>query len=58
MDAPTSMVKKGVVTLCGVQGCCPTVDFNTPGEVHIKDDHGGHVKLTRDQWMALKQTAE
>jgi hypothetical protein len=51
-------VKKGVVTLCGVQGCCPTVDFNTPGEVHIKDDHGGHVKLTRDQWMALKQTAE
>lgn len=52
----TSDVEKGVVTLCGVQGCCPTVDFTSPDEVVLRDDHGGTVKLTRAEWAELKQT--
>lgn len=46
----------GVLTLCGVQGCCPTVDFTNPDEVVFKDDHGGMVRLTRAEWTELKQT--
>lgn len=55
MDAPTIVPRQGVVTLCGVQGCCPTVDFDTPDEVQIKDDHGGHVRLTHAQWADLEK---
>lgn len=49
-----SIPEKDVVTLCGVQGCCPTVDFNDPEIVVLKDDFGGQVKLTRNQWTDLK----
>lgn len=46
----------GVLTLCGTQGCCPTVDFTNPNEVVFRDDHGGVVKLTRTEWSELKKT--
>jgi len=44
----------GMVKLCGVQGCCPTVDFTNPGKVVLADDFGGKVQLTREQWTELK----
>lgn len=44
----------GIVRLCGVQGCCPTVDFTDPQKVVLKDDFGGQVQLTLDQWQDLK----
>lgn len=46
--------EKGTVKLCGVQGCCPTVDFTDPQKVVLCDDFGGQVQLTRDQWQDLK----
>ncbi len=47
--------EQGVITLCGVQGCCPTVDFTQADEVILRDDHGGQVRLTRAEWAELKQ---
>ena len=44
----------GMVKLCGVQGCCPTVDFTNPEKVVLADDFGGKVQLTREQWTELK----
>ena len=44
----------GTVKLCGVQGCCPTVDFTDPEKVVLADDFGGTVQLTREQWTELK----
>ena len=44
----------GTVKLCGVQGCCPTVDFTNPEKVVLADDFGGKVQLTREQWAKLK----
>ncbi|MGH3867303.1 MAG: hypothetical protein ACRDQ4_14395 [Pseudonocardiaceae bacterium] len=41
-----------VVTLCGVQGCCPTVELGQ-AEVVLRDDFGGKVLLTREQWCEL-----
>lgn len=43
------------LTLCGVQGCCPTVviDHNSD-EVTITDDFGGKVKLTKEQWRMAR----
>ena len=39
------------VQLCGVQGCCPTVEINhNSNMVIITDDDGGKVKLTKEQW--------
>jgi hypothetical protein len=46
--------ERGVVTLCGTQGCCPTVDFTDPQAVVIRDDHGGKVNLTPMEWAELK----
>lgn len=43
----------GVIKLCGVSGCCPTVDFTDPQKVILKDDFGGLVQLTRNQWQDL-----
>ena len=37
------------VKLCGVQGCCPTVDIYGD-KVVITDDEGGKVTLTKAQW--------
>lgn len=46
--------EKGTVKLCGVQGCCPTVDFTDSQKVVLRDDFGGQVQLTREQWQDLK----
>ena len=46
--------EKGMVKLCGVQGCCPTVDFTNPKKSVLRDDLGGKVQLTRKQWGDLK----
>lgn len=46
--------EKGIVKLCGVQGCCPTVDFTDPQKVVLKDDFDGQIQLTQDQWQDLK----
>lgn len=44
-DEPT------VYTLCGAQGCCPTVTVEDDNLV-IADDHGGSVRLTRAEWLS------
>lgn len=49
----TRTPERGVVTLCGSQGCCPTVDFTDKRKVLLKDDHGGQVRLTRKEWKEL-----
>ena len=49
---------RGVIkyTLCGVQGCCPTVEVNhDAGKIVIKDDLGGTVTLTKDEWRDAQQ---
>jgi len=46
--------EKGIVKLCGVQGCCPTIDFTDPQKVVLKDDFDGQIQLTQDQWQDLK----
>lgn len=39
------------LTLCAVQGCCPTIEIHhESGKVVITDDDGGKVTLTREQW--------
>lgn len=40
------------ITLCGVQGCCPTVNYIEDGVV-IKDDLGGEVTLSNMEWREL-----
>jgi hypothetical protein len=46
--------EQGTVRLCGVQGCCPAIDFNDPKSVVLTDDFNGKVTLTREQWADLK----
>lgn len=41
-----------VVTLCGVHGCCPTLESGADGVV-LRDDFGGTVRLTKPQWADL-----
>lgn len=41
-----------VVTLCGVQGCCPTVEFTGDGVV-LRDDFDGKVQLNANEWADL-----
>lgn len=39
------------IQLCGVQGCCPTVEIHhSSDKVIITDDDGGKVTLTKEQW--------
>lgn len=39
-------------TLCGVQGCCPTVEVNSAAKkIFISDDFGGKVVLTDKEWQ-------
>ncbi|MDO8617324.1 MAG: hypothetical protein Q7N87_00285 [Candidatus Uhrbacteria bacterium] len=48
--------KRKIVTLnCGVEGCCPEVEFIENGEIEIRDDCGGKVKLTKAQWDHLQR---
>jgi len=40
------------IKLCGVQGCCPTVEIHHGSDkVVITDDGGGKVILTKKQWQ-------
>lgn len=48
------IAEKGMVKLCGVNGCCPAVDFTNPRKIILTDDFGGKVQLTRKQWGDLK----
>ena len=43
-----------IIRLCGVQGCCPTVEIG-PQDVILRDDFGGVVKLTLSQWNDLRK---
>ncbi len=45
------------VALCGVQGCCPTAEF-TGNSVVIRDDFGGMVTLTKDEWVGFVARAK
>lgn len=48
--------KLTIHTLCGVQGCCPTVKINHElGNVVISDDFGGSVTLTKAEWLEAIQ---
>ena len=39
------------IQLCGVQGCCPTVEIHHGSDkIVITDDDGGKVTLTKEQW--------
>lgn len=51
---PQRTPEMGTVKLCGVQGCCPTIDFTDSEKVVLQDDFGGKVQLTREQWTELK----
>ncbi|MCR6544240.1 hypothetical protein [Dehalobacterium formicoaceticum] len=48
------MMKEPIkLTLCQ-KGCCPTIEFNPDANlVIIKDDFGGKVSLTNDQFKIL-----
>lgn len=40
------------IQLCGVQGCCPTVEIHHgANKVVITDDNGSKVTLTKKQWQ-------
>lgn len=45
-----------IFRLCAVQNCCPTVEFQDDSVV-IRDDAGGKVSLTLEQWRSLKKLA-
>jgi len=46
---PTTNVTS--IRLCGVQGCCPTVEIHHgTNTIVINDDYGGKVTLTKEQW--------
>lgn len=45
-----------IVTMCGVQGCCPQAVIKT-SEVTITDDHGGKITLTRAEFAELGKIA-
>lgn len=53
--SPGESSEKGLVALCGDRGCCPTLDFSNPNKVILRDDIGGRVSLTREQWEDLKE---
>lgn len=39
------------IQLCGVQGCCPTVEIHHGSDkIVITGDDGGKVTLTKEQW--------
>lgn len=49
MDSHHETQKPQIIKLCGVQGCCPTVEVHD-SKLVITDDDGGRVTLTKEQW--------
>lgn len=48
-----------VITLCGSQGCCPTVTINEETQtVILKDDFGGAVTLKFEEWKDALKNAQ
>lgn len=47
----TDTTARRVITLCGVQGCCPTLEVGD--QVVLRDDFGGSVTLNAEQWAEL-----
>ena len=43
---------KPVITLCNAGGSCPTLEYQEKG-IEVKDDFGGRVLLTHEQWTDL-----
>lgn len=60
MDAKVISTDKGILKLCCAVHGCPSVDFTDPSAVVLKDDFGGVVRLSKDEWELLKShiTAE
>ncbi len=50
----TNEAGERVYTLCGVNACCPTVTLNKGGDYVLKDDFGGSVILSKEQFKMLK----
>jgi hypothetical protein len=40
------------VTLCATPISCPTVEISAT-RIDVRDDFGGHVQLTREEWAIL-----
>ena len=49
-----SINKSSVVFLCRGSGCCPSVQKTDDG-IEIKDDFGGTVRMTDEQFSILKE---
>jgi len=47
-----------VFTLCGCNNCCPTVTVEKDGTYVLKDDFGGTVILTSEQFALLKNVKD
>lgn len=43
-----NLLQNRIIKLCGVAGCCPTLELKDK-EIIIKDDFGGKVCLTQAQ---------
>lgn len=43
-----------IIASCGVQGCCPTVEF-AGDDVLVKDDFGNIAHMSKKQWISLAQ---
>ncbi len=52
-DHTKGSLEPQTITLCGVQGCCPTVTVHAENVV-ITDDNGGKVTLTIPEFTALQ----
>jgi len=44
--------KDTIIFSCGVQGCCPSVEFKGE-DVLVKDDFGNVSKMKKEQWLTL-----
>lgn len=47
-------VKDKTIALCGGDSCCPTVTLGEK-EVILRDDFGGEIHLTLEQFQDLKR---
>jgi len=46
-----------MVTLCGTDGCCPTIEKLPNGSFELRDDHGGKVVLKPEEFTALQSAS-